>query len=312
MNGIVLDLFAGPGGWSEGLRMLGLTDVGIEWDDAACRTRAAAGHHTIRADIAAYPTAPFAGKVWGLIASPPCQDFSVAGKRAGIDGERGQLVTEVLRWAGELRPEWVACEQVPPVLPIWQEYAATLRAWGYSTWAGILNAADYGVPQTRKRAFLLASRVRPALPPEPTHARTPEPGLFGTLRPWVSMDACFPRRRGTVIRHNSAQHDRPYAADGSQPCYAEDGSDYFYRMPAGAPCWTLTAKCLDWKWETPDGDEPVRLAEALTLQSFPPNYPVSGGRTKAGLQIGNAVPPLLAAHVVSAVTGVPFEQEAAA
>lgn len=54
---LVVDLFAGPGGWSEGLRSVGLEDVGIEWDDAACRTRAAAGHPTIRADVAQYPTA---------------------------------------------------------------------------------------------------------------------------------------------------------------------------------------------------------------------------------------------------------------
>src|SRR5690606_651798 len=80
----LLDLFAGPGGWDEGLRMLGRTDVvGIEWDHAACLTAVAAGHHRVRADVAAYPTAPFIGKVEGLIASPPCQAWSMAGKRKG-------------------------------------------------------------------------------------------------------------------------------------------------------------------------------------------------------------------------------------
>src|SRR5690348_8677042 len=60
---LVLDLFAGPGGWSEGAAAVGLVDIGIEHDLAACQTRAAAGHLTIRADVSAYPTAPFAGKV---------------------------------------------------------------------------------------------------------------------------------------------------------------------------------------------------------------------------------------------------------
>jgi DNA (cytosine-5)-methyltransferase 1 len=157
---VIVDLFAGVGGWTCGLESLGLTDVGFELDRHACATRAAAGYATIRADIATYPLDHFRD-VDGLIASPPCQDFSVAGARRGINGDRGQLVTEVLRWAEALRPRWIACEQVPPVLPIWRDYLCQLSTLGYSGWAGILNAADYGVPQTRKRAFLLAHRDRP-------------------------------------------------------------------------------------------------------------------------------------------------------
>lgn len=204
---MILDLFAGPGGWSEGLRMLGLSDIGIEWDDAACRTRAAAGHRTIRADVSQYPTAPFVGKVTGLIASPPCQAFSAAGQRKGADlldelcaavrkrdwsarpdpDPKVWLVLDVGRWIDALRPEWIAMEQVKEVLPIWQEYVPVLRSWGYSATTAVLNAADYGVPQTRKRAILVASRVATATLPEPTHAEDPHPGLWGTLLPWVSM-----------------------------------------------------------------------------------------------------------------------------
>ena len=67
---MIVDLYAGPGGWDEGLRTLGITDVvGLEWDEAACLTRAAAGHRTIRTDVATCPTEPFVGKVRGLIAS---------------------------------------------------------------------------------------------------------------------------------------------------------------------------------------------------------------------------------------------------
>lgn len=189
---MILDLFAGPGGWSEGVRdlgLLGLHDIGIEIDRWACATRAAAGHMTIRADVATYPTEPFRGRVEGLIASPPCQDFSRAGKRRGLAGDTGQLVFEVMRWAEDVRPLWIACEQVPDVLPIWQEFAWRLRQLGYSTWTGPLNSADFGVPQTRIRAFLLAHRERPALPPEPTHCCGGRPAdLWGReLLPWVSM-----------------------------------------------------------------------------------------------------------------------------
>ena len=185
---MILDLFAGPGGWSEGLRSIGLTDVGVEWDESACRTRIAAGHPTIRADVERLPLALAKLDVTGLIASPPCQDFSTAGKNAGRGGDRGRLIDLVPPLVEQLRPEWVACEQVPPALGIWKEHAHYYRELGYSVWCGVLNSANYGVPQTRERAYLMASRVAVATPPEPTHAKNPMPGLFGPeLEPWVSM-----------------------------------------------------------------------------------------------------------------------------
>jgi DNA (cytosine-5)-methyltransferase 1 len=188
----------------------------MELDAFACATRRAAGHATIRTDVVAYPTAHLAGKVTGVIGSPPCQTFSAAGLRAGdLDTDlchqaledlaagrdtrtalrtacadpRSLLVAEPLRYALALHPQWVALEEVPAVLPLFEHTAVHLRAAGYSVWTGVLNAADYGVPQTRRRAFLLASRTRPAGPPEPTHARRPEPAtLFGDARPgWVTM-----------------------------------------------------------------------------------------------------------------------------
>lgn len=207
----VLDLYAGPGGWSEGLASLGLRCVGLELDGDACRTRVAAGHATVRTDVTAYPPEPF-GAFAGIVASPPCQAFSAAGKREGIEDipslhdaiercrggwdadvldrewldARSPLVLEPLRWTWSVRPTWLACEQVPDVLPLWRHMADVLRAWGYDATALRLNSADYGVPQTRRRAFLLAHRegVRVA---RPTHAECPEPGLFSTLQPWVSM-----------------------------------------------------------------------------------------------------------------------------
>ncbi|WP_343235652.1 DNA cytosine methyltransferase [Streptomyces sp. SID10815] len=130
-----LDLFAGPGGWSQGLHALGLNDIGIETDPAVFATRTAAGHTTIHADVADHPTTPLRGKVSGLIGSPPCQTFSAAGLRAGntdlplchqaLDdlahghdtrGElraactdaRSLLVVEPLRYALDLRPDWIA------------------------------------------------------------------------------------------------------------------------------------------------------------------------------------------------------------
>jgi len=300
---MIIDLFAGPGGWSEGLRMLSpemhATEVGLEWDELACLTRAAAGHRTVRTDIAAYPTEPFSGVV-GLIASPPCQDFSSAGRKVGITGERGQLVHEVIRWAEALRPEWVACEQVPVVLPIWKRYAQNLRGLGYSTWAGLLNAADYGIPQTRRRAFLLASRVRDVIAPEPTHAESPAPVLFGNNRAsWVTMSDAL---RDEINPENWVINTGcTFAEKGNRDsALIFDGS----RVPS----WTITGQ-VGSQWQIARaGDTGTKLTTgaALILQSFPPDYPVSGSMSQQFLQIGNAIPPVLAAHVLSAVTGVSY------
>jgi DNA (cytosine-5)-methyltransferase 1 len=231
----VVDLFAGPGGWDVAASAHGIEPLGVEWDDAACATRKAAGLRTLQADVSALEPLDFAPCV-GLIASPPCQAFSMAGKgegRGAMDayrvaieamaaGEvvdvaaldeasgdpRGHLVLEPLRWALALRPRWIALEQVPPVLPLWEAMAGVLRAEGYSAATGILSAEQYGVPQTRKRAILLASLDGEVRLPRPTHQRyiaprsrddegggmfdLPEPGRVVApedrdLLPWVSM-----------------------------------------------------------------------------------------------------------------------------
>lgn len=180
----MIDGFAGPGGWDVAARALGVDPLGIELDDAACATRAAAGLRTLQADVSALDPQQFA-PVRGLIFSPPCQAFSMAGSgegRAALDAylrairklaaegwidrealdkacqdERAHLVLEPLRWALALKPRWVACEQVEPVLPLWEATARGLREHGYRTWTGMLSAEQYGVPQTRRRAILLAS-----------------------------------------------------------------------------------------------------------------------------------------------------------
>jgi DNA (cytosine-5)-methyltransferase 1 len=249
-----IDLCAGPGGWDQGARMLDpafhARIIGIEWDDAACATREAAGHRTLKGDIADVIPMTFRG-VRGIIASPPCTLFSQAGSGIGrelldllagaiwriLHGDdcraevreavypachvaqqernqrrvdRGQpswtpeqiekqarsdayiacLVLEPARYIFDLSETlaWLAFEQVPAVLPLWRIYEMALRKMGWSVWTGILNAADYGVPQTRTRAILIARRAGTAHPPEPTHAENPVDDLFAVALPkWVSM-----------------------------------------------------------------------------------------------------------------------------
>lgn len=244
---MIVDLFCGIG-WDCAARSLGLDPIGIDIDADVCATRALHAMPTIRADIATYPTERFRD-VDGLIASPPCQDFSRAGKRAGLTAERGQLVWQVERWADALRPRWVACEQTEDVLPIWQMIAHRLRNLGYRTWVGLLHSERYGVPQTRTRAILLASLEKQPHPPEPTHQKyvpgepavyTPASMFHGEILPWVSMAEALgwetsgdvglrhPRGAGMVERH------------GERPVRSLAEPAHTLTTMAGCWDWTLT------------------------------------------------------------------------
>lgn len=345
--------YAGPGGACEGLRTLGLAPVGIEWDAAACATRAAAGHLTIRADLATYRPYHRPGSVAGYWASPPCQTFSTAGKGDGRDqlddlaavihaerwadadlfDDKTRHVIDAARTAVELTPEWVAMEQVPAVLPLWRALAHVLERHGYSTWCGVLCAADYGVPQTRRRAILMASRVAAVSPPVPTHAE--RPGMFGEA-PWVSMaDALgwptkglaleHPRGVGMLERHGERMPmpvDRPAGVITSKGRSWEWVVDH---RQTGAPLVSVlepapTMTCAavgKGVWQVCHPDEPGRsvkrltVRDALILQGFDPGYPVQGSRSKQFEQVGNAVPPPLAAHIIAALTGAHYERNVA-
>ena len=191
----IVNLFAGPGGWDEGLRGLGGVALGIDSSKSACETGRAAGHPRQLADVSALRPSDL-GTVTGLIASPPCQAFTKIGKNLGkldkaqvvlcakeiCEGRdtraarlerchdpRSLLTMEPMRWAVALRPRWIALEQVPAVGELWSVFADLLAALGYHCAVGLLSAEQFGVPQVRKRAFLVASADGDVRLPRPTH-----------------------------------------------------------------------------------------------------------------------------------------------
>jgi DNA (cytosine-5)-methyltransferase 1 len=275
-RGTIVDLFAGAGGWEEGLAQLGHQAIGVENDQAACQTAEAAGHRREMIDVAAADPASF-GEVWGLIGSPPCQAYSTAGKgggrqdkprvircareltagrdlrarhRARCQDDRSLLTVEPLRWAVTLRPEWIALEQVPPVLALWELFAELLGEVGYHCAVGVLSAEQYGVAQTRKRAYLIANRTGPVELPAPTHRsynpRDPDGVREGErdLLPWVSMAEALGWRRDddrvTYTNANTGGGRRPRGM----------------RRPTRCPARTLDSSTVAWTIEHDDQHGP--------------------------------------------------------
>jgi DNA (cytosine-5)-methyltransferase 1 len=359
----VLDLFAGSG-WGVACQRLGLEEFGVEIMPEAVETRAANGMVTIYNDvwdglIGDVPTPEYEI----LIASPPCQTFSVAGHGTGRDaldqvlaaidsgaykdarklhelGEntdmRTALVLTPLAHVWRDRPTYVLLEQVPPVLPVWQACVSELDKLGYSAWAGNLYAEQYGVPQTRKRAVLIARRDGVhAQPPEPTHSKyhraNPEMVDIGVQR-WVSMsDALGIQGDYEFISNNKFANSARRHIDHPAPTITA-GHDSGNRVIVGwgfknRPAITVSnavgrglqggsggrqtiataikdGSFIPSPHATDDSyaeSTRITVSEAAVLQSYPSDFKWGGSKTKQFLQIGNAVPPLLAEALLKEV-----------
>jgi DNA (cytosine-5)-methyltransferase 1 len=243
--------------------------------------------------------------------------------------ERTGLVLQPLRWIVEKKLEAepyevVVLEQVPTVLPVWERYRDILRTLGYDADCHILHTEEYGVPQTRRRAVLIAryrgtsgqgvsfpaathQRYRkgverlPAQEPETQNRTAEQSSLFEPPsrprgpRPWVSMGDALKETRSTefVVRSN-------YGSGGDPKKRGLRTS----HMPAATVTGKVRRnKVFDLKGVDANGDpelgpeqERFTLREAGLLQTFPAAYPWRG--TDVAQQIGNAIPPLLAVHVL--------------
>jgi DNA (cytosine-5)-methyltransferase 1 len=280
---IALDLFAGTG-WGVACQRLGLTEHGGEIMPEAVASRWLNGMLTPYGDVSAITIEQVAAYPLH-IASPPCQTFSIAGKGAGrealervlqgvqalacgwpwhpTDGDpRTWLVLEPLRLALGARPMHIVWEQVPGVLPVWEACADVLRTHGYSVWTGNLQAEQYGVPQTRKRALFIARRDgKAAAPPVPTHSRyyPRDPSrLDQGVKPWVSMAEALGwgvtgRPSFTVTGGGSATGGaEPFgnAARQSLLAYRNDNQAHTAERPAPTVHFGARSNTVDWVYRS--------------------------------------------------------------
>jgi DNA (cytosine-5)-methyltransferase 1 len=326
-----ISLFAGPGGVDVGASLLGLDVHGWDLDADACATATAAGYARTRGSVTDLDPEAMRG-VTGAIITPPCPTFSSAGRRTGrtdlprlldalalladshagfrntrwreaaaaVQDPRSALVCEALRFALRLpHLQWLVCEQVPAVAPLWREIAAELACVGDFAHAAVVTVAaeDLGVASRRTRTFLLASRHwPPVLEGLPIRAGwetgrfTPPAELLpqtGSAFPAPSMADVLGWPAGERV-NTRGQH---YKGGGE--------------FSADKPAWCLTNSTRSWH-RVSDG---VRLTpgDAGLLVGFGSDYPWQGARSKQFLQAADVVAPPVAAAVIGACLGLDWQ-----
>jgi DNA (cytosine-5)-methyltransferase 1 len=322
-----VDLFCGAAGLSLGLKDAGIRiAAGVDLDPA-CRFpfEQNIGAKFLEQDVGALDPATLQ-KLYGdapirvLAGCAPCQPFSgYTTKRRAID-RRWQLLLEFLRLTESLRPEIVTMENVPRLvhLPLWQRFVEGLRGAGYHVTWDVLDAARYGVPQSRRRLVLLASRLGDIRLPSPVGTelatvrtaigRLPatKAGLPGKTDPLHTSRALTDRNLRRIKASRPAGTWREWPKRMRVACHQNaTGKTYpsvYGRMSWDQPAPTITTQFYGFgngRFGHPDQDRAITLREGAILQSFPLDFKFApiGGRVNfraIGRLIGNAVPPALA------------------
>lgn len=340
----VVSLFSGTGGLDAGLERAGLSVIACVENDPDCvatlrlnqdkrmRIRGTqrtylAGTRIVHANIeevlaseirlSAHDAPPDV-----IAGGPPCQPFSAAGKMRSLADPRGSLFREFVRLAGELMPRMILFENVRGLVtargPDGRPGEAlciikeSFEALGYATRFGLLNAADYGVPQRRIRLFMVASRCD-RLPefPEPTHAETPVPSLLGTRAPWRTLGDSLAGRPPPSEEDTVRPTPRLARSLDGVPCGSglrsagareatRPGGHWGYRQGTfiadpDSPARTVTAASTqDWIRLADGTLRRLTARECAALQGFPEEWGFVGGRASVFRQIGNAVQGTLA------------------
>jgi DNA (cytosine-5)-methyltransferase 1 len=331
---LALDLFSGCGGLTLGLKQARFAVVGAVEIDALAAETYVINHPEVKLwnlDIRKL-TGPRIlrelklrrGQLDLLAGCPPCQGFSTLRTRNGgqrISDKRNDLVFEFLRLVKALRPKSIMMENVPALMHDrrMRLLKQRLTRMGYDT-AGtplVLNAADYGVPQRRRRMILLCSRVgKVRLPKISPSRRTVRDAIGKMPLPKKSRDPLhnLGERRDDKIaemirlipKNGGSRRDLPKKYHLLCHRRTTGFRDVYGRMKWNQIAPTITSGCVNpskGRFLHPSQNRTITLREAALLQSFPKSYRFSlrRGKFPAALMIGNALPPAFVRRHAAAV-----------
>ena len=288
-----------------------------------------------------------------VIGGPPCQGFSLLNKNREGD-PRKQLWRPFFEIVERSGAKVFVMENVPQLLGSFEhgEIMGTAEAMDFKVWGDVLCAADYGVPQTRRRAFIIGCKFfDPALvfPPRKTHFNPKNNGkqlvltfdnsdYLKEVKKWTTVrDAIenLPPPEGTEIRNASSPFDLHFGRNPTEvsrkryravskegmnrfdlqriapeltpKCWIRKksgGTDLFGRLWWDRPAFTIRTEFFKpekGRYLHPKQHRPITHREAARLQSFPDDFIFHGSKIEVAKQIGNAVPPRLAARVADVV-----------
>lgn len=268
-----------------------------------------------------------------LLGGPPCQGFSVHRiKNAGVDDPRNQLILRYFKFVETLQPKVFIMENVPGIL--WHRHEKYLKEFyeegrkaGYEIKPPIvIDARDYGVPQRRKRVFVLGVKTGVALkidwPPKPTHGNAKRLTVDPSLKPWRNAYEVFDKpiplndlndchmnhsqkligRFMEVPLNGGSRKDTSWVL----PCHENHNGhkDVYGRIDPSQPGPTMTTACINpskGRFVHPTEHHGITVRHAARFQTFPDNYVFHGGLIASGAQIGNAVPIRLGEAILSEI-----------
>lgn len=292
----VVSLFSGAGGLDLGFKMAGHEIIWANdlYGDAVETYRKNMGDHIVCEDISKIDTndIPDADIVIGGF---PCQGFSVANTKRHADDERNELYKQLIRVIKAKNPKFFLAENVKGLTnlakgEVFKMILKDFEDMGYNVKHKILNAADYGVPQTRQRVIIIGVRKDIEWEyhyPAPTHSKSQKDGL----PLWISVSEALkdlpdPDEPNDVANHTYSKYKLNI-----------NGYIGHRLLDPDKPAPTVTARG-DNKGGVvihphPNGLRRMSCRELATIQSFPVDYEFAGNNSSVYRQIGNAVPPLL-------------------
>ena len=292
----VVSLFSGAGGLDLGFKKAGHNILWANdlYEDAVATYRENIGNHIVCEDICNIDPVqiPDCDIVIGGF---PCQGFSVANIKRHIEDERNELYKQLIRVIKAKNPKFFLAENVKGLMnlakgKVFEMILADFRGLGYNVQAQVLNAADFGVPQTRQRVIIIGVRNDIDFEyhyPMPTHDKHEKNGL----KKWVSVSKALSDLPDPDMPNDIPNHE--YSK------YKLQFNGYLGHRPLDPdkPAPTVTARG-DNKGGVvilphPNGQRRMSCRELASVQSFPVDFKFSGNRSSIYRQIGNAVPPVL-------------------
>lgn len=341
----IIDLFAGVGGMSLGFEMTGFEVVlANEYDtsiaEAYVNNRANA--NMIVADITKLDIqktfGAYINNVDVVIGGPPCQGFSQKGQRKSINDERNFLFKYFYNVVKLVQPKYFVMENVPNLLTsengyFLEEIQKLFEKIGYTIHADVLNAADFGVPQNRRRAFILGKKGSQLLLPKSAEVKTTiwdaisDLAYLGSGEGLSQQDYLIPtqslyqkklRGKNKVLHNHVATKHSQLALKRLSLIPQNAGKEVLPKehltKSIYSGTWTRMRKdeisvTITTRFDTPSSgkfthpflDRAITVREAARIQSFPDDFVFIGNKGSQMKQVGNAVPPLLASAIAAVI-----------